>query len=597
MGLSESDCDALGEECEWAEALGRCNPTCASLPEDRCGAHLSCEWDGERCQKRSNRRRNNEEEQPGQPRLVTITANPDAPKGASDWEGSLSTKGAIWGGLAPIILIVVGIGIVAFWLHRDGIYAAFAGFGAGIVRLFASLSAGVQARRDAWRAAREERAQARAEARAADEARREEEAAAARGDGAVDAGDGGESDGPVVGGLFDDTEPEADSGDAGAAGAAAAPSPEPVAPRDLSGEIANPAFTGAVDSEPVPPTSPLAPPPPPPLASVAAAPAPASDLEPKFSDQEEFDALPEDAPTSRPMSLDEQLAAIPDHLKAAAFEDSDEGEASDDAARAQRAEIREAMAAEAAARPQSRRLSRRARRARAVSPVPKSASPAEPQVPRPNPVLKLDELKADDRAWQKRRQADQAARRAAQQAEDQRAREEAAAANEAAERRRTRQEEREAARQRSVEQGMREVQAESEAAKAAREAEERERARMQEGRVRTGVRQKAVSERPSRITRWFSPRKPQTQPVTAGSIGERGAQAPEYTISHLRDTPDVAPETALGGGSRRARNPEAVRAFLQELLGGKKVGKSRNVRSARGHRGGGRRRQVQVRRR
>lgn len=471
--------------------------------------------------------------------------------------------------MAPIILIVVGIGMVAFWLHWDGISAAFAGIGAGTARVFANLSVGVRARRDAWRQARADRAQARADARAADEARRDAEADAVRGD---DAGDGSESDGPVVGGLFDDTEPEVDDA------AAPPPPPEPAAES---------------------PASPLAPEPEP----AAAAPAPASDSEPDFSDQEEFDATPDGGAPPPPVpSLDERFAGIPDHLKAAAFEDSDPDEAAADVARGERADIQEAIAREAAARPRQR-LSRRARTARARSPV--RAQPAEAAAAAPadklNPLLELQQYKIDDQQRHKERMGERAASAAEREARLAQAREEAQRVELARERRAERRRRQEAAVRRDIAQGMKEVQQESEVAKAARERAERERAQEHEGKVRTGVRREA---RPSRLARWFSPRKPRTQPVTTGPIGTRGAQEPEHTMSHLHDAADVAPETALGGGgryhgsgSRHARNPEAVRVFLQELLGGKRVRKSRNVRSVRRYRGGGRRQPVQVRRR
>ena len=585
MGLSESDCDALGEECEWAEALGRCNPACASMAEDRCGAHLSCEWNGEKCAKRSGQKQD-EEEGDGKPKTFTITANPDASKGAADWQGALSSKAAIWGAAAPVIAIIVIIGIVVLWFHRDGIYGAIVGGAVGLGRWVSGgvggVAQGLRNRRDAWRAAREQRAQERADARAA-------EAAAA----AAEDARGEESEYDPMPGLLSDSEPE-DAGDDGAAVAAAAPAaPAPAHPRDLTGEVANPAF--GIEPEPEPAAAPA---PIPPLADPV--PLPVASDDDSSGSENEYGPPP---PPARTLRLDEQFGAIQDHVKAAAFADSDPEDAAGDAAREARERIRHdadtesAAAAAAAAATAVRTPVRRTRRARR-----RAASPVHTPLPPPpkadfNPLTALREVHKPDDDQFAAAAAERKARRDRKRAAAQRQVRATVARSEAAHQEHEEQARRaELVRQAAIVRGKDEVRDASEAARHVQDRAKREADQESAGRVRMGMRRTGV---PVRSTPWLPKRRPNIRPTSAEGDSRgfaRGAHMPGFTMSHV-----VPPETALGGGGggiRDARDPEAVRAFLQELLGGKTPGKSRNyVRSVRRHRGGGRRQPVQIRRR
>ena len=230
-GLSEADCSDLSG-CEWADALGRCNPTCKSLSEDQCAAGAGCSWDGKKCHRHTKPKETSQAKcarmldkkecdtlaetddcawVDGQcKQRFIITANPDLPDGASTWaHESITSKGAIWAFSGTFVAIAVIIGIVAIWWNRGTIGLAVMTVAGSVGRGLAGARDGVVKARDGVVGARD-----RARAAATPEGPRE-------------------LTGDMANPAFEDPNAPEE---------AEPTEPTPEEPRELTGDIANPAF-------------------------------------------------------------------------------------------------------------------------------------------------------------------------------------------------------------------------------------------------------------------------------------------------------------------------------------------------------------------
>jgi hypothetical protein len=146
INFSKEDCGDA-PLCEWAAALNKCNPKCASLPENRCTAYPGCDWNSSnnKCQitqqddedaleqRCETKRKCAGTDAQGNTCVLEnnkcvpsfiMTMNPDSQDAKQYAQNNLKTKHAIYG-IIPLA-IVVGL-VLIYVLWKSGFFSAVGG--------------------------------------------------------------------------------------------------------------------------------------------------------------------------------------------------------------------------------------------------------------------------------------------------------------------------------------------------------------------------------------------------------------------------------------------------------------------------------------